>query len=131
MICTGSFFEIPKYKRAGFIPVSIAGRAPEWYQGIEFKTLAPKYSWWLKWHDNQLSNDDYKDKYHETVLDKLNPKVIANRLNAFGNNIVLCCYESPYEFCHRHLVAKWLRAADIPVYEYCSVFERPDQNLGR
>ena len=118
MIYTGRFNDIKTYEQKGIVPVSIAGYAPDDYQGIQFKTLAPKYLWWKEWHDNHLSNDWYKAKYQETVLDKLNPKVIANRLKAFGKDVVLLCYEPENEFCHRQLVAEWLRAADIPVCEY-------------
>ena len=118
MIYTGRFDDVQKYEKAGLIPVSIAGWAPEDYHGIQFKTLAPKYSWWKEWRDQHLSNDWYRVKYQETVLDKLNPKVIANRLNSFGKDVVLLCYERPEEFCHRQLVAHWLRSAGIPVYEY-------------
>ncbi len=118
MIYTGRFKDISDYERAGLIPVSIAGYAPDFYKGIQFKVLAPKYSWWKEWHDKKLSVEWYKSKYQETVLDKLNPKVIAHRLQAFGDNIVLCCYEKPEEFCHRQLVADWLRSAGIEVREY-------------
>ena len=118
MIYTGRFENLTQYKQRGLVPVSIAGYAPDDYKEIQFKTLAPKYSWWKEWHDKKLSNDWYRTKYQETVLDKLNPKVIANRLKAFGENVVLLCYEKPNEFCHRQLVAAWLNKAGIPVQEY-------------
>ena len=118
MIYTGRFTDVASYEQRGLVPVSIAGNAPDYYQGIQFKTLAPKYSWWKEWHDKKLSNDWYKEKYQETVLNQLNPKVIANRLNAFGENVVLLCYEKSGEFCHRQLVAGWLREANVPVQEY-------------
>lgn len=25
-----------------------------------------------------------------------------------GDNVVLCCYEKPGDFCHRHILIKWL-----------------------
>ena len=118
MIYTGYFQNVKKYEQAGLTPISIAGYAPDYYKGIQFKTLAPKHSWWTEWHDKHLSNDWYKEKYQETVLDKLNPKVIANRLQAFGDNVVLLCYEKPGDFCHRRLVADWLSSAGISVREY-------------
>ena len=120
MIYTGRFAALEAYERAGLVPVSIAGYAPDTYKGIQFKTLAPKYSWWKEWHDQHLSNEWYKAKYQETVLAKLNPKVIANRLQSFGDNIVLLCYEKPEEFCHRQLVAAWLNGAGVSVHEYAS-----------
>ncbi len=123
MIYTGRFAELTKYREKGIVLVSIAGYAPDDYKGIQFKVLAPKYVWWKEWHDKKLSNEWYQQKYQETVLDKLNPKVIANRLKSFGENVVLLCYEKPNEFCHRQLVADWLRGAKIPVYEYGTIFE--------
>ena len=118
MIYTGCFQDIKKYKQAGLVPISIAGYAPDDYKGIQFKTLAPKYSWWKEWHDKHLSNGWYRKKYQKTVLDKLNPQIIANRLKFFGDNVVLLCYEKPGEFCHRQLVANWLRNAGVAICEY-------------
>lgn len=124
MIYTGRFSEVKKYEQEGIIPISIAGYAPNYYKGIQFKTLAPKYDWWKEWHDKHLSNDWYKEKYQETVLNKLNPKVIANRLQAFGKDVILLCYERPGEFCHRRLVADWLRLSGTPVCEYSAILCR-------
>ena len=25
-----------------------------------------------------------------------------------GNDVALCCYEKPGDFCHRHILAKWI-----------------------
>ena len=131
MIYTGRFVEVENYERFGFVPVSIAGEAPDYYDGIEFKILAPKYSWWKEWYDKKLSNDWYREKYQETVLSKLNPKVIANRLQGFGKNVVLLCYEKPEEFCHRQLVADWLRSANVPVYELSTEIGKSFSKEGR
>lgn len=38
------------------IPISICAKAPEWYDGIQYKKLAPKYGFfkeWKKTHDNE------------------------------------------------------------------------------
>ena len=118
MIYTGRFSEVENYKRLGLTPVSIAGYAPKDYTGVQFKMLAPKYSWWKEWHGNHLSNDWYKTQYQETVLKKLNPEAIAKRLQSFGKNVILLCYEHPEEFCHRQLVAHWFRSAGTPAREY-------------
>lgn len=118
MIYTGKFSEIKIYEKAGLTPVSIAGKAPNTYKGVQFKILAPKYSWWKEWHDNHLSNDWYKAKYQETVLNMLDPRIIAQKLQVLGNNVVLLCYEDSEEFCHRHLVSQWLEGAGISACEY-------------
>lgn len=95
--------------------ISIAGKAPSFYHGREYKKLAPKYSWWEKWKDGKISNNDYINLYYETVLDKLNPQQVYNEL---GENAVLLCWENKEKFCHRHIVAEWLENnLDIEVKE--------------
>lgn len=106
------------------IPVSICGKAPEWYKGLEYKKLAPKYSFFSEWKINH-DNDYYVEHFNTEVLDQLFPLKVVTELQMrlpeevknkmklpFYNNpdwhIALICYEKPEEFCHRHLVAKWL-----------------------
>ena len=36
---TGYFGKIKTYKKAGLIPVSICGKAPDWYTGHQYKKL--------------------------------------------------------------------------------------------
>jgi len=84
--------------------VSIAGRAPEWYHGREYKKLAPTLSIFKKY---KADGDTlyYTEHYYKEVLQKLDPKKVFEEL---GPHAVLLCYETPGKFCHRHLVAKWL-----------------------
>ena len=85
--------------------VSIAGKCPDWYKGRQYKKLAPKYDWWKKWHDENLSEEWYTQKYYETVLSKLDAKEVYEEL---GSDVVLLCWERSEKFCHRHLIAEWL-----------------------
>lgn len=86
--------------------VSIAVKAPDWYKGREYKKLAPKY-WFLKKYKEDGDKLFYQERYYEEVLLKLDPQEVYNDL---GPNAVLLCWEKSGEFCHRHLVAAWLRA---------------------
>ena len=43
MIYTGYYACLNKYIDAGLVPISIAGKAPKFYCGYEYKALAPKY----------------------------------------------------------------------------------------
>jgi hypothetical protein len=45
--------------------------------------------------------------YRAQVLDKLDPMRVITDLG--GDNIVMVCWEAPGEFCHRRVVAAWLR----------------------
>ena len=85
--------------------VAISGGVPDGFLGSRYPSLAPKYNWWKQWRDNKLSNEWYADKYYETVLDKLDPVMVAQELDGK----ILLCWESPDKFCHRQLVADWLR----------------------
>lgn len=105
------------------IPISICGKAPDWYKGLQYKKLAPKYDFFMKWKENH-DNDYYVKCFNEQVLDKLNAErvvkeldnLLLNQTTTIGYNgdlkevprIALICYEKPSDFCHRHLVADWL-----------------------
>lgn len=106
------------------IPVSICGKAPDWYKGLEHKKLAPKYSFFSEWKIDH-NNDYYIEHFNTEVLDKLSPLKVVTELQMrlpeeikikmkapFYDNpdwhIALVCYEKPEDFCHRHLVSKWL-----------------------
>lgn len=85
--------------------VSIAGRCPEWYHGREYKKLAPTLAIFKKYKEDGDQNY-YIEHYYKEVLNKLDPKKVFEDL---GAHAVLLCYETPDKFCHRHLVAQWLR----------------------
>lgn len=121
-----SYFAMLKKMPKNYIPISICAKVPEWYTGLQYKKLAPKYDFFMKWkqsHDNEY----YIQCFNEQVLSYLNPyDVISELINMLDNqtkmmvkmtncpiwsnpdiHIVLICYEKPSDFCHRHLVAYW------------------------
>jgi uncharacterized protein (DUF488 family) len=85
--------------------VSIAGKAPEWYKGRQYKKLAPKY-WFFKKFKEDNDIVFYTEHYYKEVLDLLDPLEIVQEL---GENAVILCWEASDKFCHRHLVAEWLQ----------------------
>lgn len=114
MIYTSYFAKIRELEKNNITPVSICGKAPAWYKGLQYKKLAPKYEFFMEWKQNR-DNDYYIKCFNEQVLSKLNAiDVIVDfsRLdygfNVGENDIALICYEKPSDFCHRHLVAEWL-----------------------
>jgi len=84
------------------------------YIGNFYTKLAPKKSFWKKWHDNIgiLTEDEnnryYMECYYDEVLKFLNPFEVVEELFEFGNDVIMLCYENENNFCHRHLVAAWL-----------------------
>ena len=128
-----SYFAKLKSLPENIIPISICGKAPDWYKGLQYKKLAPKYDFFMEWKRNQ-DNDYYIKCFNEQVLDKLNAVDIVKELDgllvdattALDYNadsmlvprIALICYEKPGDFCHRHLVANWLSDNGYNCEEY-------------
>lgn len=119
MIYTSYFAKIQLFPME-IVPISICGKAPTWYDGLQYKKLAPKYDFFMKWKETH--DDDYYIKcFNEQVLQHLNAKQVEEDLYKLADNskdIVLICYEKPGDFCHRHLVADWLQASGIECREY-------------
>ena len=114
-----SYFAKLKYLPKDIVPISICGKCPEWYKGIQYKVLAPKYKFFMEWKKNK-DNDYYIEHFQKEVLDTLEVENVINRLYELseGKDICLLCYEKPNDFCHRHLVANWLKKNKIECEEY-------------
>ena len=108
-----SYFAKLKSLPDNIVPISICGKAPDWYTGLQYKKLAPKWAFFKEWKENH-NNDFYIKCFNEQVLDKLNAEDVVMALSELAgfenryNDICLICYEKPEDFCHRHLVADWL-----------------------
>ena len=119
-----SYFAKLKSLPENIIPISICTKAPDWYKGLQYKKLAPKYEFFIEWKKNH-DNDYYIKCFNEQVLDKLDPVDVIldfSRMiygcNVGEDDVCLICYEKPEDFCHRHLVAKWLNDHGISCKEW-------------
>lgn len=119
-----SYFAKLKSLPDNIIPISICGKAPNWYKGLQYKKLAPKYDFFMKWKENH-DNDYYIKCFNEQVLDKLKSEGVVAELSKMAGNsnnnfehICLICYEKPSDFCHRHLVADWLNEEGFKCEEW-------------
>ena len=125
---TSYFAKVKELKEMGFDNlVCVAGYAPKFYydtDGVKFyPDLAPRREWWREWHDKFKDDPEsaesqawYERQYQDTVLSKLNPREVLEKL---GDKAVMLCYEIPDKFCHRHLVGRWLRDAGVDCREFC------------
>ena len=124
MIYTTYFAKLKSLPK-NVIPISICGKAPDWYKGLQYKKLAPKYDFFMEWKKNH-DNDYYIKCFNEQVLDKLTLKdflmdisdLISHIAFLSSKEICLICYEKPGDFCHRHLVADWLNKNGIECKEW-------------
>ena len=118
MIYTSYFAKLNKLPD-NIIPISICGKAPDWYKGLQYKKLAPKYGFFMEWK-NTHDNEYYIKCFKEQVTEKLDILIVIRDLMDIsrGKEICLICYEKPTDFCHRHLVAKWLNENGFNCEEY-------------
>lgn len=104
-------------------PISISGKAPDWYTGIQYKVLAPKY-WFFKKYEEDHDKEFYIEAFNKDVLNNLKAYEVLSKLKELANGKIPCliCYEKPGDFCHRHLVAEWLKNnCNIEVEEYSEI----------
>lgn len=114
MIYTTYFAKL-KSLPSNVIPIAICAKPPVGYSGPVYRTLAPKYDFFKQW---QITRDNvfFVENYIGQVLNKLNPmRVVTDLYYQIGMapcscDIALVCYEKSTDFCHRHLVADWLRS---------------------
>ena len=123
MLYTSYFAKIKKLPD-GVIPIAICGKSPDWYEGIQYKKLAPKHNFFAEWKKNH-DNDYYIRCFNEQVLDKLDVHRVYDELYALAEmlglkhyDVCLICYEKPTDFCHRHLVSDWFNKNGIACEEF-------------
>ena len=125
-----SYFDNIKFMRKvspNICLVSIAGYCPSDFTGSVLKELQPKKDWWKEWHKKFKANLEspesiawYKEAYTRTVLDKTSRLEVMKHLDEISNEVPVCllCYETPDKFCHRKIVADWLRDGGYLCYEF-------------
>lgn len=112
MIYTSYF---AKYK--GTQGVAICRWKPNWYNGEQYLPLAPTQrilNWFRETDRREDAQKMYRQLYYEDVLNRLDVHEVARALDGK----VLLCYEKRGVFCHRHLVAEWLRSNGYECEEF-------------
>lgn len=137
-----SYFAQMKNLPDNYYPVAISQYPPKWYDGVIYKKLAPTpyiINTWNKYAKNLSPNTPerqkweewYNNKYQNEVLANLDINKILNELVNITNttdvfpplwdnedkHIVLLCFEKTGDFCHRNLVADWIKEHGIPCRE--------------
>lgn len=110
-IYTGSYSNC---KSGNLVSISADKGKSAGYDGKYYLKLAPEKTFWRQWKNNigiiseKENNNFYMENYYEKVLKDLDAEIVYEELQAYGDNIILLCYEESDEFCHRHLAAAWL-----------------------
>lgn len=106
-----SYYAKVKKIPSDIVRISIAAKAPQFYSGIEYKKVCPKYGFFMEWKQNH-DNNFYVEHFKKEVLDTLKADEVYKDIEQLsgGKDCVLLCYEKSTDFCHRHLVADWLNS---------------------
>ena len=118
-----SYFDLYKGENG----VSISGRCPVSFKGEQYKKLAPKKWFFIKYKMDGDKNF-YIQQYYKLVLDVLDPHQVYDDLK----DKVILCWEKPGEFCHRRIVAEWIKdklGIEVPEYIEPKIEERKFNSL--
>ena len=60
--------------------------------------------------NDRLTDEEYIRMYRNDVLRLVDARSFIQDLEraSRGRDVALCCFEKPGDFCHRHILAKWL-----------------------
>lgn len=93
--------------------VSVARGLPKHFKGVQLLYLCPTWQM-IKGH---LPREVFEEKYKREILSRLDPYEIGRKLEGK----VILCWERTGLFCHRSIIADWLRAhghqVDTETYE--------------
>ena len=127
MIYTGYFAIIRKLPE-NVIPISIARWQPKWLKDNPIpviSNLAPSAELLNQYHN--LNNEEVYTKKYLSEINKYSENDILQMINTAANtdhietdpkqHVMLCCYEKASDFCHRHLLAKYLNEHGLNIEE--------------
>ena len=118
-IYTSYFANLKNLEKEDIFPIGICCYPPKWFNGPNLGAIAPTPDILEKC---KSSHAEYEKRYKAEVLSIFKDiNILINRISYIsgGKDVALCCYEKPSDFCHRHIVAKWLEEqAGIEVKEF-------------
>lgn len=85
--------------------LAISQGVPAWYTGRRSKILAPDWKLVMDLKNNNISEEAFTEKY-VAQLESIGILAVENVLH---DGDVLLCWEASNKFCHRHILAEWLR----------------------
>jgi uncharacterized protein YeaO (DUF488 family) len=109
-IYTSCFKSAKRLDSSKYFVVSISRFPPQGFPGYKCFEFAPSADL-LKRFKGGLSKYHYAIRYRKDVLEKINVHQVFEGLAklACGRDIVLCCFEPAFDFCHRRLLAMYVK----------------------
>lgn len=115
-IYTSYFAKHKELKEHGVMVISIARYNPRFVSCVSLKEVAPT----PEILSMKMNPIEYTRRYETEVLAHLNIAHILREISMLSNDhdVALCCYEKEGQFCHRFLLADFLREHGVPVEEW-------------
>lgn len=105
-IFTSYFGNSRKLKEAGIKIICVAIGKPRFIAGIpQMLNVCPtRYM-----VSGPCSREEYL-KLYDRILASQDANQVVKQIEMLsgGKDVALCCYEKPGDFCHRHILAKWI-----------------------
>ena len=104
-IYTSYFGNSRKLNAAGIKIICVAIGRPRFLSAPQMINVAPtRYM-----VSGPCSRDEYLRLYNQ-ILSKQDASQVVKQIESLsdGQDVALCCYEKPGDFCHRHILAKWI-----------------------
>lgn len=130
-VYTSYFANLKNLKNQGLVIISIARYMPRFLTGYE-RSEIKEYTDLAPTSDMLRMNEgEYRPKF-EMITKRLNIKKVLADFEALGKgqDVVMLCYERPGDFCHRTMVADWMKKQGVNVTEYkCPPPKVKDQTI--
>lgn len=125
-IFTSYFGNSRKLKEAGVNMICVAIGKPRFIAGIpQMLNVCPtRYM-----VSGPCSREEYL-KLYDRILASQDANQVVKQIEMLsgGKDVALCCYEKPGDFCHRHILAKWITEnTSIEITEF-GVVEKKEPN---
>ncbi len=111
--------------------VQVSNSAPAGFKVNEiFQDVIPDWNTIVKPYKDRRLSDKLYTAFYEQQLNKRRLQIFHQLEEIYkraqGKDIVLLCYETPGKFCHRHILAEWLKPFTAlnrlePIHEYTKV----------
>ncbi len=96
------------YARQGNNPLalSISRKPPNWFIGNQLLLVAPTWDIIMAGKTGKITHEQSTQLYLKLLQTRnIDPSIITN----LPDGTMLLCYESPTDFCHRHILADWVK----------------------
>lgn len=115
-IYTSYFGNIRNLNKEGIKAICVAIGKPKFLNVPQMLNVCPtRYM-----ISGACSHEEYLNLY-DRILASQDANKVVEQIKALsdGQDVALCCYEKPGDFCHRHILAKWITEnTGIEVTEY-------------